>query len=162
MAGGGGRWKSVADWQREPAQSIGPMVAPAIWKPGTSSRCGDMVELAAFTVLDFDGFDGSKPETPGEITEHLRAFIALVRCLREALEWKLAALLFTGSKSLHAWFHTPSAAAIQSLKDTATVLGLDAGLIGRPEHPCRLPGWTHPKTGEMSHLIWLQRQIGNV
>ncbi len=66
------RWKSVADWQLEPASTLGPMVCPATWKAGTVSRSGDMVESSPFTVLDFDGIDGMKPDTPEEIRDHRR------------------------------------------------------------------------------------------
>lgn len=115
-----------------------------------------MVECSPFTVLDFDGFDGRKPETPEEIREHLHASMALVRWLRVKLEWKLAALLHTGNKSLHAWFHRPSADALQSLRHNTEVLGIDKGLIDRPEHPCRLPASIHQKTGKPARVLWLQ------
>jgi hypothetical protein len=46
-------------------------------------------------------------------------------------------------------------AVLQSLRNTATALGIDAGLIGRPEHPCRLPGQCHEKTGGLSRVLWL-------
>jgi hypothetical protein len=43
---------------------------------------------------------------------------------------------------------------LQSLHDAAA-LGIDAGLVGRPEHACRLPGQRHEKTGNMSRVLWL-------
>jgi hypothetical protein len=83
----------------------------------------------------------------------------LVRWIREGLRWQLAAIVWTGSKSIHAWMHTPPAAVLQSLRDTSAALGIDAGLIGRPEHPCRLSGQRHAKTGGMSRVLWLQNPI---
>lgn len=153
------RWKTTAQWQDEPEDTVGPMIAPATWKPGTVSRAGEHVATAPFTVLDFDGFDGRKPETPEELREHLTASMAIIRWLRERLQWHLAALIHTGNKSLHAWFSTPSPAALQSLRDTGPALGIDAGLIGHPEHPCRLPGWIHPKTGKPARVIFLAPSI---
>jgi hypothetical protein len=150
------RWKTVAEWQAHPITDVGPMVSPAIWNEGKTSRSSGNVALAPFTVLDFDGFDGDQPQAPDEIRQHLRASMALVRWLREALDWQLAALVHTGNKSLHAWFHTPSPDVLESLKHSADALGIDAGLIGRPEHPCRLPGWPHSKTGKMSRVLWMQ------
>jgi hypothetical protein len=147
-------WRTVADWQNEP--KIGPMTTPAIWKPGTVSRTCENVFASPFTVLYFDGFDGSKPETPEEIARHVRDSLALIRWIREGLQWQLAAIVWTGSKSLHAWFHTPPPAALESLKSTAGALGIDGGLIGRPEHPCRLPGQCHEKTGGRSRVLWLE------
>lgn len=81
----------------------------------------------------------------------------MVRWIREGLQWQLAGIVWTGSKSIHACFHTPAPAVLASLRDTAPALGIDAGLIGRPEHPCRLPGQRHTKTGGMSCVLWLQQ-----
>jgi hypothetical protein len=152
------RWRSIAEWQQLPLTGIGPMTTPAVWKLGTVSRTCENVLASPFTVLDFDGFDGQKPETPAEIEKHRRGSLALIRWIREGLRWQLAALVWTGSKSVHAWFHAPPVDVLQSLKNTASALGIDAGLVGRPEHPCRLPGQRHEKTGGLSRVLWLQAQ----
>jgi hypothetical protein len=152
------RWRTVSEWQDAPAHTVGPMVSPAIWKPGTVSRAGSNVEAAPYVILDFDGFDNVKPTTPTELADHVAASLAIVRWLREALNWRLAAVLWTGGKSVHAWFHSPPPAALESLKNTAPALGIDAGLVGHPEHPARLPGWLHAKTGQPSRVLWLQRR----
>jgi hypothetical protein len=151
-----GHWKSCGEWcaMDDPA-GIGPMVAPAVWKPGTVSRTADAVLRAPYTVLDFDGFGGIKPVTPEQKEAHLLDSLALIRWLRERLRWAPAAILWTGGKSLHAWFHTPPEKSLASLANAATELGIDAGLIGRPEHPCRLPGWRHEGTGECARVLWL-------
>lgn len=151
------RWRTVTDWQDAPEHAVGPMVSPATWNPGTVSRSAANVLSSPYVVLDFDGFDGKAPSTPEELREHIAASLAIVRWMREALAWNLAAILFTGSKSIHTWFHTPPHAALESLKNTAPALGIDAGLIGRPEHPCRVPEWIHPKTGQVGRVLWLQR-----
>jgi hypothetical protein len=147
-------WRTAASW--EEASSVGPMISPAIWKPGTISRSGDEVLSSPYVVLDFDGLDGISPTTSAEIHRHVSDSMALVRWIREGLQWKLAAIVWTGSKSIHAWFENPGNAALQSLRDAASVLGVDAGLVGRPEHPCRLPGHPHAKTGKPSRVLWLQ------
>lgn len=152
------RWRTVEAWQTAPEHTVGPMVSPATWEPGTVSRCAANVHSSPFVVLDFDGFDGKQPGTPAELRDHIAASLAIVRWMREALAWQLAAILFTGSKSIHAWFHTPPQVALESLRHTAAALGVDAGLIGRPEHPCRLLGWIHPKTGQVARVLWLRRQ----
>jgi hypothetical protein len=150
------RWRTVEAWQDAPEHTVGPMVSPATWTPGTVSRSAANVLSSPYVVLDFDGFDGKAPGTPEELREHVAASLAIVRWMRESLAWNLAAILFTGSKSIHAWFHTPPQAALESLRHTAPALGVDAGLIGRPEHPCRVPGWAHPKTGKRGRVLWLQ------
>lgn len=148
-------WKPCSGWLNL-ATTPGPMTCPAVWKPRVHSRTAANVLAAPYTVLDFDGFDGVPPTTPDALRAHLRASLALVRWLREGMDWNLAAIVWTGGKSLHAWFHTPPAAVLQSLRNVAPSLGLDAGLIGHPEHPCRLPGWKHEKTGMRSRVLWLQ------
>jgi len=150
------RWRTVLQWQNAPEHDLGAMVAPARWKPATVSRATGNVLASPYTVLDFDGFDGIKPETPDQLQDHISASLAITRWLIDRLDWKLAAILWSGGKSIHAWFHTPPPAVLESLRDTATALGVDAGLIGRAEHPCRLPGQTHAKTGKMSNVLWLQ------
>lgn len=151
------RWQTCGVWQSRPDECrVGPMVSPTIWKSGTTSRSSDQVMAAPYVVLDFDGIDGVKPETPEQLRQHLADSLALIRWLREGLFWQLAAIVWTGGKSLHAWFRSPAHDVQESLRDTAVPLGLDAGLIGRPEHPCRLPGHPHGKTGERSRVLWLQ------
>jgi hypothetical protein len=148
-------WKSCGEWTTIRGR-IGPMTSPAIWKPGTCSRSAGNVISSPYTVLDFDGFDGIKPSTPAELERHLRDSLAIIRWLRDFFRWELAAILHTGGKSLHAWFHAPPDDILQSLKTPAGGLGIDSGLIGRPEHPCRLPGQIHHVTGRISRVLWLQ------
>ena len=150
-------WRTVKDWQDAP--NVGPMVAPCVWKPGTLNRTAENVERSPFVVLDFDGVNGKPPSTAEEISQHVQDSLAIVRWLHSELYWNLAAIVWTGSKSLHAWFHSPPAAAVHSLRTTASALGVDPGLVGRPEHPCRLPGQLHAKTGGMSRVLWLQNRI---
>lgn len=133
-------WRGVVKWQEASAWEVGPMTAPALWKPDIATRTAENVLTCPYVVLDFDGFDGHKPEKIDEIEKHRRDSLALVRWIREGLRWQLAAIVWTGSKSIHAWFHTPPQTVLQSLRDTAPSLGIDAGLIGQPGHPCRLPG----------------------
>lgn len=149
-------WRTCAEWQEATVAEIGPMVSPALWQPGTVSRTMDAVAEAPYTVLDFDGFGGVKPVTPAEKDAHVRDSFAMIRWLREEMEWVLAAILHTGGKSLHAWFRTPGPEILESLRSTAAELGIDAGLIGRPEHPCRLPGQRHAGTGGWSQVCWLR------
>lgn len=153
----GSRWKTGAEWQHE--KRLGPMTTPATWKTGTHSRMAENIAGAPYVVLDFDGLDGRKPKTPEEIELHTATSLALIRWIREGLHWELAAILFTGSVSLHAWFRSPPQDVLESLKISATELGMDAGLIGHPEHPCRLPGQPHSKTGNLSRVLWLQNPI---
>lgn len=147
-------WQTVANWQN---LQPGPMTSPAIWKAGAVSRTAENVVAVPYMILDFDEMpDGRKPETPEELSRHLHESLAITRWLREEMRWSLAAIIYTGGKSIHAWFTNPGKPAVESLRIAAKPLGIDAGLLGRPEHPCRLPGQIHSKTGKMSRVLWLR------
>ena len=152
------RWRTRREWvNTEEYERIGPFVSPAIWKPATISRAAENVTAAPYTVLDFDGLDGIKPETLEERRALFDASLALVRWLREDRGWHLAAIVWTGGKSLHVWFRTPSQTVLESLRTVHKQLGLDPALIGHPAQPCRLPGQFHAKTGNWSRVLWLQK-----
>jgi hypothetical protein len=155
-----GRWQTCAAWSDTTPSKIriGPMTSPAVWVTGTISRAASHVLSSPYVVLDFDGFDGIKPATPDQLSRHLLDSLGIIRWLREANDWQLAAILWTGGKSLHAWFHTPPPEVLKTLLPVAKSLGMDAGLIGRPEHPCRLPGQVHQGTGKVSQVMWLQER----
>lgn len=150
------RWRTVEDWHQAPPDTLGPMTTPATWKAGAVSRSRDGIASAPYVVLDFDGQDGRKPETPADLARHHADSLALVRWLRERLRWRLAAILSTGGKSLHAWFENPGRECLDSLRPTLSPFGIDGGLIGHPEHPCRLPGQIHQGTGRWSRVLWLK------
>lgn len=137
-----GRKLTVAHYRNERPESIGPMVCPSIWKPGSTDRKRESVARAPYLVLDFDEL--SQPEA-----------MAVVRWLREDRGWRLAAALWTGSKSVHAWFHAPGPVIQASLRVVAPSWSIDTSLLGAPEHPCRLPGHKHEKTGNVSTVLWL-------
>lgn len=153
------RWRRVKEWQKAALAEIGPMTTPTMWRPNTTNRTAQNVSECPYVVLDFDGFDGLKPKNPDEIEKNRQDSLALVRWIRETLKWQLAAILWTGSKSIHAWFHTPPREVLLSLRNTAPALGIDAGLVCHPEHPCRLPGQRHEKSGGMSRVLWLQTAV---
>jgi hypothetical protein len=152
------RWRILSDWFETPVDELGPMTTPATWLPGTFRRAQNNVEATPYLVLDFDGPVGWRPRDAAEIRRHRTDSLALIRWLREGLGWKLAAILHTGSRSLHAWFHHPGQDPMQSLRDASHPFGIDTGLIGHPEHPCRLPGQRHEKTGGTSRVLWLTAQ----
>lgn len=141
----GNRWRTAQDWCS--AEDAGPMTTPSIWKPGISNRTAQNIELGLYEVLDFDCL-------PAE------SALAITNWIWKVMHWNLRAIIHTGNKSIHAWFDRPSPEAIQSLRDHAEVLGIDKSLIGHPEHPCRLPGMAHAKTGKLSRVLWLQYPPG--
>lgn len=97
------------------------MTTPAVWKPGVHSRSAGNTLSVPYTVLNIDGFDR-------------KAIPPLPTC-SGAIYAPPSPSSGRATKALHVWFHSPSAAALQSLRDVAPSLGLDAGLIGHPDYP---------------------------
>lgn len=150
------RWKTVWQWLHEPAENIGPMVTPSTWKPGTVSRKRENVATAPFLILDFDGPKEWKPRDQADLDRHIAEALAIVRYLKEDRQWNLTAIVCTGNKSIHAWFDHPGDGNLEKMGPTLEVLGIDPSLIGHPEHPARLPGQVHDKSGKMSRVLWLR------
>lgn len=153
------RWRTISEWNNAPPETMGPLTAPATWKSGTFSRKRENIAEAPFIVLDFDKIPttGKEPETQEERKRLVCESLAITRWLREECGWSLSAILWTGSKSLHIWFEMPPEDHIAALKESMATLGIDPSLIGKPEHPARLPGVIHKKTGKRSQTLWLQR-----
>jgi hypothetical protein len=150
------RWRTVEVWRDAPDREIGPYVAPATWNPGTFGRCRRNVKSVPYLVLDFDGPKGWKPNDAEELAHHREFSLAITRWLREDRHWNLAAIVWTGSKSIHAWFEHPGEDLLTPFRETLPLLGIDPSLIGHPEHPCRLPGQVHEKTKNVSRVLWLR------
>jgi hypothetical protein len=125
----------------------------------TFNRKRECIAEAPFIVLDFDKIPttGKKPETPEERKRLVCESLAITRWLREECGWSLGAILWTGSKSFHVWFEMSPEDHLAALKGSVFTLGIDPSLIGKPEHPSRLPGMIHGKRGKRSQTLWLQR-----
>jgi hypothetical protein len=138
---------------------MGLLTTPATWQSGTFSRKRENIAESPFLVLDFDKIPttGKEPETPSQRRLLVCESLAITRWLRESCGWRLSAILWTGSKSLHIWFEMPPEDHIAALKESLATLGIDRSLIGMPEHPARLPGVTHEKTGKRSQTLWLRK-----
>jgi len=132
------------------------MVTPSTWKPGTVSRKRENVASSPYLVLDFDGPKGWKPRDEDDLDRHIAESLAIVRWLKECRGWNLAAIINTGNKSLHAWFDHPGEALVEGLRESLDLFGIDPSLIGHPEHPARLPGQVHAKSGKTSRVLWLR------
>jgi len=154
--GEGHHWKPVKEWLECQPEEVGPMTSPATWPIGIESRSGRNVLTSPYTVLDFDELPGGKkPETTEEKERLVLDALAITRWLRDQQAAELAAIVSTGNRSIHVWIRTPDAAALESLRSVSEALGIDDGLLGHPEHPCRLPGQPHAKTGKLSAALWI-------
>lgn len=152
----GDRWRTVTDWFNASTEEVGPMVTPSTWRPETVSRKRENIIDAPFVILDFDGQPGWKPRDQADLDRHLDESLAITRWLKEDRRWNLAAIVHTGNKSIHAWFDHPGDVLVKSLRQSLETLGIDKSLIGHPEHPARLPGQAHGKSGIISRVLWLR------
>lgn len=152
-----GRWRTVEKWLDEDPSRVGPMTTPATWTPGAFQRIRENVLVPGYVVLDFDQIPttGTTPTTEEERERLVSEALAVLRWLREGRRWELAAILHTGSKSVHAWFRDPGEDALATMRASLRILGIDPSLIGHPEHPVRLPGHMHQKTGRRSRVLWV-------
>jgi len=123
---------------------------------GTISRKRENIIAAPFIVFDFDGKPGWKPRDQADLDQHIADSLSIVRWLKEDRRWNLAAIVHTGNKSIHAWFAHPGEVLVESLRQSLDTLGIDKSLIGYPEHPARLPGQVHAKSGRTSRVLWLR------
>ena len=83
---------------------------------------------------------------------------ALIQFCRVDLDMRLRAVVFTGNKSLHAWFDPLPPDYMAELNDLAEGLGIDPATLNNPAAPLRLPNSTHSKTGRRAELLFLQPQ----
>ena len=150
------RWRTTEDWFSSNVNHIGPMTTPSTWKAGTTSRTLTNIETAPYIVLDFDGPKGWTPRDQADLDRHLDESLAITRWLKDSCHWNLAAIVHTGNKSLHCWFDHPSETVLAGFRETLPVLGIDPSLIGHPEHPARLPGQVHDKSGNKSRVLYLR------
>ncbi len=150
------RWRTPSDWLSAFVEEVGPMVTPSTWKTGITSRKQENIASAPYVILDFDGPKGWKPCDQADLDRHIAESLAIARWLKDDRRWSLAAIVHTGNKSIHAWFYHPGDALVASLRESLDTLGIDKSLIGHPEHPARLPGQVHAKSGKMSRVLWLR------
>ncbi len=135
-------FRTVAEWLRSKS-CPGPRIAPATFKAGSYSRSGDNVEAHRLFVVEHD-------------TLGIREQCALIKYVRQ---WcRLRAVVFTGNKSLHAWFDVPAPKVLERLRVMLPAWGVDpAGF--KPTQPFRLPGTIHEKSGRHSDLLLLDAEV---
>jgi hypothetical protein len=142
----------VADFPR--GGPPGPLTCPDSFNPGVISRAAANVAQRPFIVVEADSAIGYKPVTPEGRAANIAANLVLIRWLRDACRWHLCAIVHTGGKSCHGWFHRPPDSHIEDLKTIAPEWGLDSSLYAASQ-PVRLPGVCHSTTGQLSRCLYL-------
>lgn len=134
-------FRLVAEWlncRRAP----GHLVCPSHFLPGTFSRSKASATKRLFLIVESDVLNLSAQAT---LLMHL------------AKSWKLRAVVYSGSKSLHGWFEPPpdwSDARREICK--ATLRGYQCDPSGvEAQQPCRLPGIIRPETCRWQKLCYL-------
>ena len=134
-------FRTRAEWEAETFTAPGTRIAPSAFRQGTVSRKAANVVRHLFTVVESDTL--AKDD-----------FCAVLRWLREACGWKLAAVVDSGGKSLHAWFQRPDDRDMATLAEHAAALGLDAK-FSEPSQPWRLPGVKRDGSDTPQQLVYL-------
>lgn len=137
------------------AGTIGPMICPSIFMPGSISRSNENVIDRPFLVIEGDSVIGKTPETDSEKMKNKAGCAAVTRWMMDRLGMRLAAVIDSGNKSLHSWFHMPPDALFKELQVIAEPLGIDAQVMKNPSQPVRFAGAIHEKTGKAARLLYL-------
>lgn len=150
------RFRPAHEWLEDRLMP-GPRICPCAMREGSVSRSDASVKTRRFLVLEHDKLP-------------LKEQGALLRWLHERGSMKLRAVVFTGGKSLHGWFDTPSPADLEELKimlcgvpptdpkdkrQRIYGMGFDPSCFV-PSQPFRVPGWANDKTGKPVKLVYFR------
>jgi hypothetical protein len=141
-------FRTRAEWEAETITAPGTRIAPSAFGQGTISRKAENVTAHLFAVIESDEIGD------GKLYASKDEFCSLIRWLREACGWQLAAVVDSGGKSLHAWFRHPGCVDMTQLAEHAAALGLDSK-FSEPSQPWRLPGVKREKSDTRQRLIYL-------
>jgi hypothetical protein len=133
-------FRTRAEWEAE-TFTAGTRIAPSSFRRGTISRKAANVIRHLFAVVESDTL--AKDD-----------FCSVMRWLREACRWHLAAVVDSGNRSLHAWFCHPGTLEVEKLAEHAAALGLDKKL-SEPSQPWRLPGVARENATTRQQLFYL-------
>jgi hypothetical protein len=140
-------WRTRTEWERETFTAQGMRIAPSSFRQGTISRKAKYVIQHLFVVIESDLIGD------GKLYASKDEFCSLIRWLREACGWHLAAVVDSGRRSLHAWFRHPGDVDMTQLAEHAAALGLDSK-FSEPSQPWRLPGPKREGSDQRQSLIF--------
>jgi hypothetical protein len=120
-----------------------PFVAGAVFRPG-GRRCKESLRYRTHVIIESDRLP---------IPEQIAVLAFLAR------ELPLAAITYSGGKSLHAWFWWKDADAMKwdAMRKLAPHWGLDPKTMGATQ-PVRAPGAWRASTGRWQRLLFLNAQ----
>jgi hypothetical protein len=138
------RWNFTTATERiEQHRCVGPLICPSSFHPGAGRRNGGSIASRRFLVVESDDLS-------------LRQQTALIFHLRQT--WPLAAVVYSGGRSLHAWFRWlpiwDTEKAQTELREHLQSLRCDPSSVSGVQ-PCRLPGVLRPETLRWQTLLYL-------
>jgi hypothetical protein len=145
-------FRTREQWEAETFTTPGTRIAPASFKAGSYSRNRESVADHLFAVVESDEIG------EGKLYASKDEFCSLIRWLREACSWHLAAVVDSGNRSLHAWFRHPGSVDMRRLAEHSTALGLDAK-FAEPSQPWRLPGVRRENSEQSQILCYFDPEI---
>ena len=132
-------FRPVTEWLLE-GKAPGPLVCPVAFKNTSYARTNDNILARRFLVVESDTLERDEVG-------------AIFRWLHEGCELKLAAVVDTAGKSLHAWFDfTDCEDVLDDLKLVLPALQCDPKLFTASQ-PVRLPGAL--RDGQYQKLVYL-------
>jgi len=136
---GVGHIRTAERWLMRSSIPDGQLICSCLFSPGSKDRTDEKAYLRPFLVLESD-------------TLSFAESCALFRWCRQFLT--LRAIVFSGNKSLHAWFNYPKTVeAMRQAHAILPMLGFDERLIVGRSQPSRLAGAIRDN-GRTQHLIW--------
>lgn len=145
-------FRTVAEWRAERLTTPGTRITPSSFGPRCYSRTRSNVVDHHFAVIETDEIG------EGKLYSNKDEFCSLIHWLRESCGWHLAAVVDSGGKSLHAWFHHPGVEDLACLATIADDLGLDKKFL-EPSQPWRLPGVPRENSNRWQQLIYLDIEV---
>lgn len=135
------RFRTVERWLtiRAPQTNF---LSHCTFRPGSYARSKDNIDRQRYMVVESDELSRNQVG-------------AIFRWLKERSGLRLRAVVFTGNKSLHAWFEWPASdSTLEELKAILTGFNCDPATL-RPSQPVRLPGAFRADKNAYQTLLYL-------
>ena len=142
-------FRTVKEWLKRPPPPNWDFTTGATFWPGSCNRKSEAVAQRRYLVLESDRLDGAGRPVWDEQW-------AMIAWARAELGLKLRAVVFSGNKSLHAWFAWPGESWLREHKPALEAMGFDGKTMGKSQ-PVRLGGAIHLKTRKPQQILWLQK-----
>jgi hypothetical protein len=154
-------FERIRDWAKR-GSPPGPLVCPAVLKPGVNSRSNENVVARPYLVLDGDSVDpvcAAKLKAKESLNDddkarNFAACLAVINWLRLEVGLVLRAIVDAANKSAHGWFDFPDGETLADLGLIIGQLGFDPATF-RESQPVRLPGVFRADSRRWQRLLFL-------